>query len=231
MEIIVIHLKMYNSKKSNGYTLSFSFSLQQNKFLVSLDGDLIGEKNLPSDFSLRFLESDQKEFDSKLFFTNYSNGQIFYGYIKDLIISNKFHNASELILLNSDTAISNISNTNNTIDLSQLSGKEAYCGAQDLTIILLGSDGSFETKENGRTFTVYDKETKEPLFFSYAGEKDIVINEYSTALFLATENFLPILRTDNNIISQYNQSVIDSPELSQLANEILTSINLYGRIR
>ena len=94
-------------KKEQWYTLSFSFSLQQNKFLVSLNGHLIGEKNLPFDFSLRFLESDQKELDSKLLFTNYSNGKVFYGNIKDLIIFNKFHNASELVLLNSDTSTTN----------------------------------------------------------------------------------------------------------------------------
>jgi len=88
------------------HTLSFSFSLQQKTFLLALNGTLIGEKRLPSDFDLEFLGlgSSVVESESTLLFTDYANGGIFYGNIKDLIIFNKFHHASELISLNSDTS-------------------------------------------------------------------------------------------------------------------------------
>ena len=56
----------------------------------------MGEKSLPNDFKIDVVGTTREESDKQLMFTNYSNGGIFYGYVKDFFIYNKFLTKQEL---------------------------------------------------------------------------------------------------------------------------------------
>lgn len=78
------------------HKLAFSFNVSEKKLLLLLDGRLLGEKSLPSDFVIDVAERSSSESNKHLMFTNYSNGNVFYGYIKELNIANKFLDETEL---------------------------------------------------------------------------------------------------------------------------------------
>jgi hypothetical protein len=71
------------------------FDLATHKAVVYLNGRRIGQIDLPPDFKLEVVGSDQESSDKKWLFANYSNGNIFHGFVSDLIIYDKLLSAEE----------------------------------------------------------------------------------------------------------------------------------------
>lgn len=115
------------------------------------------------------------------------------------------------------------------VNTSNLSAKLLLVG-DGVEYYSISSDGSFHPNDTQHAFTVYDAESEEPLYFSYAGKESVLIDEYSTAFYLVSKNFPAIFHADADIISQYNATVSELAEFENLAKKIKESITLYNKI-
>ncbi len=81
---------------NNWHNVVCSFDLENKKIITMLDGEVLPEILLDSDFQLNIIGSGSEDFDKKFTFTNYSNGSVFYGYVDNLMIYNRALSEAEI---------------------------------------------------------------------------------------------------------------------------------------
>ncbi|MSU45941.1 MAG: hypothetical protein EXS42_02135 [Lacunisphaera sp.] len=78
-------------------TIACAVDLPRQQVVIFQDGRRVGEILLPRDFVLDVLKNPQDLPSSNdLSFTNYSNGEVFHGWVDDLIIYNTILPSDEL---------------------------------------------------------------------------------------------------------------------------------------
>ena len=81
-------------------TISCSFDLPKRSLLVYFDGEKLPGIELPADFRLDVIGSSNHNSDKAFTFANYSNGEVFHGYVSNLIVYDRAFSGDELGKLN-----------------------------------------------------------------------------------------------------------------------------------
>ena len=71
------------------------FDLASRKVYVYVNGLEVGKIDLPEDFNLRVIGSKAEKLDKRWYFTNYSDGTVFYGLVSDLMIYDRLLSAED----------------------------------------------------------------------------------------------------------------------------------------
>ncbi len=92
-----------NLSENKWHNVICSFDLNNKIVITSLDGVILDRINLDDDFTLEILGSEAVDRDKEFTFTNYSNGDVFDGYVDNLKVYNRAFSESEILDLYSAT--------------------------------------------------------------------------------------------------------------------------------